>query len=86
MKLTITITTDHPDRITTEQAVELKHQLNSIIERFEDPMFFHNTQKRVNGDGVTLKGCTIHPIQNMVVTNVVEVGSFEIDPLIGLNM
>jgi hypothetical protein len=86
MKLTITITTDRPDHITAAQAIELKHELIHIIERFEDPMFFHKIQKQVNGDGITLKGCTIHPIQNMTVHNVVEIGQWEIDPAAGLNM
>lgn len=80
MKLTITITTDQLDHITAEQAAELKHQLNSIIERFEDPTFFHKTQERVNGDGVTLKGCTVYPMQNITVYNIVEAGEWGIDP------
>lgn len=86
MKFTITITTDHPDRITAAQAIELKHELTRIIERFEDPTFFYRTQKLVDGDGITLKGCTIHPLQNMTVYNVVEAGQWEIDPAAGLNM
>lgn len=86
MKLTITITTDQFDHITPEQALELKHELNCIIERFENPIYFSETQKRVNGDGVTLKGCTIHPIQDITVYNMVEAGIWEIDPLAGLNM
>lgn len=86
MKFTITITTDHPDCITAAQAIELKHELTRIIERFEDPTFFYRTQKLVDGDGITLKGCTIHPIQNMTLYNVVEAGQWEIDPAAGLNM